>query len=49
MVHKLKMRGAVGTVSKALNNISDISEKVKLKIRALAKSLDYSPNSLQLL
>ncbi|RLD26936.1 MAG: LacI family transcriptional regulator [Bacteroidetes bacterium] len=36
---------STATVSKALKDYPDISEKTKRKVRSLAKSLDYKPNS----
>jgi len=36
---------SVGTVSKALNDYDDVSEKTKLKVLELAKKLNYKPNS----
>ncbi len=33
-----------GTVSRALNNYPDISEKTRTRVRELARSLDYQPN-----
>lgn len=37
---------SVATVSKALNDHSDIGEETKTKIREVAKSLGYSPNAM---
>lgn len=37
---------SVGTVSKALQDYPDISEKTKRKVRNLVKELNYKPNSL---
>lgn len=37
---------SVATVSKALNDHSDIGEETKTKIRGVAKSLGYSPNAM---
>lgn len=37
---------SVTTVSRALNGYSDVSEKTRRKIQALAKELNYSPNTL---
>jgi len=39
---------SISTVSKALNDGSDISNQTKLKIRKLAKSNNYMPNSTAL-
>ena len=36
---------SIATVSKALNNQSDISEETKVRIRQVAKELGYFPNS----
>ena len=36
---------SVATVSKALNNQSDISEKTKARIQKVAKEMGYYPNS----
>ena len=36
---------SIATVSKALKNYSDISPKTKLKVKELADSLNYKPNS----
>ena len=35
---------SVATVSKALNNQSDISEETRLHIKKVAKEMGYSPN-----
>jgi len=35
---------SITTVSKALNNYSDVNEKTKLKILEIVKELNYSPN-----
>lgn len=37
---------SVSTVSKALNNYSDVSEKVKDEIQSLAKSMGYYPSAV---
>lgn len=39
---------SVTTVSKALNNYPDVSEKTKLLVKDLAKKLNYTPNSFAL-
>ncbi len=36
---------SIGTVSKALNDYSDVSQKTKDKVLRLAESLNYKPNS----
>lgn len=37
---------SVTTVSRALNDFSDVNEKTKIKIKEAAKQLNYSPNAL---
>jgi len=39
---------SISTVSKALNNGNDVSKQTRLKIRELAKSNNYIPNSTAL-
>lgn len=37
---------SVSTISRALNNASDVSEATKAQVRALAEKLHYQPNSM---
>ena len=37
---------SVATVSKALNDHSDIGEETKVRIRDVARSMGYSPNAM---
>lgn len=39
-----KLGMAKSTVSKALNNRSDVGEKTKIRVRQLVEELDYAPN-----
>ncbi len=43
-----KLNLSTSTVSRALRDLPDVSEKTKKKVRLLAKELDYEPNSIAL-
>ena len=41
-----KLNISITTVSRALNNKMDVGEETRKAVLALAKDLDYSPNSM---